>query len=154
MQWSQAMLQGGCIAYGQGGTLRDHTDARTGKLCRGEYICDDKKWVELNDPEYEGEARSCKGWDCRTEDQFCPEGVPGAWDASYTCDGKKWVEVTGGPQDIIEARCMNKCRTAYWTEEGRTPTDCFTACAYGTGKCREYEPASKTNGIWGKTCKR
>ena len=40
------------------------------------------------------EAASCKGWACDIEGQVCPEGVPGASDASYMCTNSKWVAMS------------------------------------------------------------
>jgi hypothetical protein len=93
-----------------------------GQFCRqgalgasdASYICDNKKWVELlprpcrDDEDYclpgDHMAASCKGWECNTEGQVCPQGVPGASTASYICDNKKWVELIP-PKPMETAHC-------------------------------------------------
>ena len=43
------------------------------------------------------DATSCRGWDCSTEGQFCPKGVPGASHENFLCKDKKWVAVASRP---------------------------------------------------------
>lgn len=35
-------------------------------------------------------AKSCRGWNCSIEGQYCPPGVPGSSRGGYTCCNKKW----------------------------------------------------------------
>ena len=37
-------------------------------------------------------AKSCKGWNCSIEGQYCPPGVPGSGGSGYTCCKKKWTK--------------------------------------------------------------
>ena len=39
-------------------------------------------------------ATSCKGWTCDINGQVCPQGTPGASDASYICQNGTWIKTT------------------------------------------------------------
>jgi len=57
------------------------------------------------------DADTCHGYSCDIEDQFCPEGNPGADGKSFICRDSEWVEVDSRPEST---QCVshNNCSPA------------------------------------------
>lgn len=61
---------------------------KNGKLnCKPKGIPNSK---DTYNPKDIPNAKSCKGWDCSINGQYCPPGVPGSSKKGYTCCNKKW----------------------------------------------------------------
>jgi hypothetical protein len=96
------------------------------------------------------DATSCKGWACEKDGQFCPEGVPGASDASYICDNKKWVELGkptpsnptlyDGEADHCKGwECDIKGQVCPMGVPGASDASYMCTCVYVNGTCTKLK---------------
>ena len=42
--------------------------------------------------EYPADATACKGWSCSTEQQYCPQGLPGSKWSDFCCTDGRWTK--------------------------------------------------------------
>ena len=67
-----------------GSLIKDSITATMGKNC-------DAKRKTIIGKEAPPDATSCGGWECDTEGQYCPPGVPGSSSSGYCCRNGSWV---------------------------------------------------------------
>ena len=41
---------------------------------------------------YPADATICKGWSCSTEQQYCPQGLPGSKWSDFCCTDGRWTK--------------------------------------------------------------
>ena len=94
---------------------------------------------------------SCHGWDCYTENQYCPDGIPGSAPGGYCCVDGQW-----GGNDHATGQCnlgCENCPDGQHSYSGGYCQDCAPGQSSNSGHTSCIDcPAGYYNPSWGGTC--